>query len=232
MSWRRNVRRLVPGAGSLIWLSLFVFPFGFPTPALAQPPQPQTAQPEVIHEFDAQEIGASASEPDRQSSGYISGTVLDKSGTVALGAQVRLTRNDQSPTQQVLSGNNGEFSFSNLPPGPFQVTIAAEGFETQRVSGALRPGQAYLVPAITLPVATVVTEVRVGGHADSKWRRNRSRSKRSNGCSASFQIFCQLRPQCSSPRSQAKVRACLEIDVDPFTFVASWRPCGSSAGEK
>jgi len=161
MSLQRNVRRLVLGAGRLIWLSLFVLPFGFPPPGLAQSPQPQIVQREVTDTFDSRETGASAGEPDRQLSGYISGTVLDKSGAVALGAQVRLTRDDQSPTQEVLSGDNGEFAFANLPPGPFLLTIAAEGFETQRSSGALLPGQAYLAPTIRLAVATAVTEVRV-----------------------------------------------------------------------
>jgi len=161
MSLQRNVRRLVLGAGRLIWLSLFVLPFGFPPPVLAQSPQPQIVQREVTNTFDSRETGASAGEPDRQLSGYISGTVLDKSGAVALGAQVRLTRDDQSPTQEVLSGDNGQFAFANLPPGPFLLTIAAEGFETQRASGALLPGQAYLAPAIRLAVATAVTEVQV-----------------------------------------------------------------------
>ena len=161
MSLQRNVRRLVLGAGRLIWLSLFVLPFGFPPPVLAQSPQPQIVQREVTDTFDSRETGVSAGEPDRQLSGYISGTVLDKSGAVALGAQVRLTRDDQSPTQEVLSGDNGQFAFANLPPGPFLLTIAAEGFETQRASGALLPGQAYLAPAIRLAVATAVTEVRV-----------------------------------------------------------------------
>lgn len=161
MSLRRNVQVLVPSAGRLILLNLFALLFGFLTPVLAQSPPPQTAQREVTDAFDARGTRPSDREPDRQLSGYISGTVLDKSGAVALGAQVRLTRDDQSPTQEVLSGDNGQFTFANLPPGPFLLTIAAEGFETQRASGALLPGQAYLVPPIRMAVATVVTEVRV-----------------------------------------------------------------------
>jgi hypothetical protein len=146
----------------LIWLSLCALPFGFPIAARAQSQQPPTVKGRTAT-VDTQGRSAfvDVRKPDQQSSGYISGTVVDKSGAVALGAQVRLKRDDQSPTQEVLSGDNGQFSFVNLAPGPFEVTIAAEGFETQRVSGALRPGQAYIVPEITLAVATVVTEVRV-----------------------------------------------------------------------
>lgn len=152
MSLRGNVQGLPPSAGRLIWLSLVVLLFRFPTPVLAQSPLPQTAQREVTDAFDARGTGTSGREPDRPLSGYITGTVLDKSGAVALGAEVRLTRDDQSPTQEVLSGDNGQFTFANLPPGPFLLTIAAKGFETQRASGALLPGQAYLVPPIRLAV--------------------------------------------------------------------------------
>ena len=64
MSLQRNVRRLVLGAGRLIWLSLFVLPFGFPPPVLAQSPQPQIVQREVTNTFDSRETGASAGEPN------------------------------------------------------------------------------------------------------------------------------------------------------------------------
>jgi hypothetical protein len=125
--------------------------------------QEQSAIREEAGALDGQGTDAYAGtrQPDRQVSGYISGTVLDKSGAVALGAQVRLVREVQSPTQEVLSGSNGQFSFADLAPGPFQLTIAAEGFEPQMVSGALRPGETYIVPEIRLAIATVVTEVRV-----------------------------------------------------------------------
>jgi hypothetical protein len=164
MSLRRNVRGLVLGAGNLIWLSLCVPPCGLPIPALAQSQQPATDPGGVTGTLDARGTGASAGErrQDRQLSGYISGTVLDKSGAVAVGAQVRLAREDHSSTQEVLSGDNGQFSFAHLPPGPFQLTITAADFETQRFFGSLRPGEAYIVPEIMLAVATVVTEVRVG----------------------------------------------------------------------
>jgi hypothetical protein len=100
-------------------------------------------------------------EPDWPSLGYISGTVIDQAGAVAVGAQVRLTREDQSSKREVLSGDNGQFSFGDLLPGPFRLTITAAGFETQEFSEVLRPGQAYIVPEIMLAVAPVVTEVRV-----------------------------------------------------------------------
>ena len=106
---------------------------------------------------------ASAGEqlPGQQLPGSISGTVVDQSGAVVVGARVRLTGEDQSLNQEVLSGNDGQFSFANIAPGPFQLTITSEGFETQISSGILRSGEIYIVPRMALAVAIENTEVQV-----------------------------------------------------------------------
>ncbi len=62
----------------------------------------------------------------------------------------------------MLSGNDGQFSFTNLAPGPFQITIVAAGFATQTSSGILHSGENYLLPNTALAVATAVTDVEVG----------------------------------------------------------------------
>jgi len=86
--------------------------------------------------------------------------VIDQSGALAVGAHVKLTSDHAAP-QEVLSGDNGQFSFSNVPPGPFQLSITAPDFESHNVSGELAPGQAYLVPEVMLSLATTVTNVNV-----------------------------------------------------------------------
>jgi hypothetical protein len=114
-------------------------------------------------------VGASAEgqPPDKRLSGSINGTIVDRTGAVVAGAQVRLARqgdspNDQFSSQEVLSGDNGQFSFAHVAPGPFQLTIASAGFEAQPAAGVLRSGETYIVPPIVLAVATALTEVRVG----------------------------------------------------------------------
>jgi hypothetical protein len=74
---------------------------------------------------------------------------------------VRLTRADQSVDQQTLSGDDGQFSFANIAPGSFHLTITSEGFATQAFDGNLRSGESYVVPRIVLTIATAVTEIRV-----------------------------------------------------------------------
>ncbi len=147
-SLTRKFRGSILGIGSITCLTLVFLSLAFP--ALAQSQQP----------------------PAQRLPGSISGTVIDRTGAVVAGARVRLTRqgqspNDQSPNnqstnQEVLSGDNGQFSFSNIPSGPFELTITSAGFAAQPSSGVLHSGETYIVPPIVLAVATALTEVRVG----------------------------------------------------------------------
>jgi carboxypeptidase family protein len=147
----------------VVWLSLWVLPCGFPTLALAQSPDPSVA-PEMERGLPGAAGAGSSSGgqlPDQRLPGSISGTIVDRSGAVVPGARVKLTSEDQSVSQEVRSGDDGQFSLANVPPGPFQLTITSEGFETQASSGILRPGETFVVPQIVLPVATAISEVRV-----------------------------------------------------------------------
>jgi hypothetical protein len=100
--------------------------------------------------------------PGQQLSGSISGTVVDPSGAVVAEARVKLTSDDQPLNRDVLSGEDGRFSFGNIAPGPFQLTITAAGFAMQTFSGVLHSGEIDMVPQIALNVAAAVTEVVVG----------------------------------------------------------------------
>jgi hypothetical protein len=99
--------------------------------------------------------------PDPPVPGSIRGTVVDPNGTAVAAARVKLTRQDQSTNQEGQSGDDGQYSFANIPPGPYQLSIAAEGFATKTSAGTLHSGENIVVPQITLALTTEVTEVRV-----------------------------------------------------------------------
>ncbi|HLV87472.1 MAG TPA: carboxypeptidase-like regulatory domain-containing protein [Candidatus Sulfotelmatobacter sp.] len=91
--------------------------------------------------------------------GNISGTVLDKDGAVVTKAEITLATPKAAggtDTRRTLSDNNGYFSFPDVRPGPFELTIVASGFAPQKKSDVLQPGQTYLVPRTQLVVATEV----------------------------------------------------------------------------
>jgi hypothetical protein len=75
---------------------------------------------------------------------------------------VTLTLDDHSLNRDLLSGDNGQFSFASIAPGPFHLTVAAAGFAMQTFSGVLHSGEIETVPPIALNVAGAVTEVVVG----------------------------------------------------------------------
>ena len=98
---------------------------------------------------------------DSQAIGSISGTVLDATGAPVSGAQVKLTRVATTPVAETPTAQDGHFSFTNVAPGPFELSIALAGFKTKTVSGNLPAKEGYLAPAITLELAPVVTDVSV-----------------------------------------------------------------------
>jgi hypothetical protein len=133
-------------------------------PAHAQSPQaPSGAGSEQGQSATApnEPSSASAQFPDPPVPGSIHGTVVDPNGTALAGARVKLVRQNQSPSQEAQSGDDGQYSFANIAPGPFQLSIAAEGFATKTSSGVLHSGENFVVPQITLALTTEVTEVRV-----------------------------------------------------------------------
>jgi hypothetical protein len=145
------------------WVSLSILFWGFPALALAQsqePPMPAGVENGLV---GASAKGASAHGelPEPQSSGSISGTIVDRTGAFILGARVKLTREDPSQNQEIGSDNDGQFSFANVAPGTFQLTITLSGFATQTFSGMLSSGEAYTVPQTTLAIASANTEVLV-----------------------------------------------------------------------
>ena len=96
-----------------------------------------------------------------QPTGYVSGTVLDQTGAISVGAEVLLAVDGQQTPREMRSGNNGQFLFANVTPGPFRLTVTAPGFATNEFTAALHPGEAFLVPPIMLSVRVASVEVHV-----------------------------------------------------------------------
>ena len=148
---------VILGLGKLVWLSLPMLLCSFPAGS-QQPPIDQPAK------SDSEGALPSAGAPQHAEykAGSISGKVVDQSGADIAGAVVKLTREGQSSGLEVTSGEDGLFAFSNLVPGPFQLTISSPGLASQELSATLQSGEAYVTPLIMLVIPTQVTEVHVG----------------------------------------------------------------------
>ena len=146
----------------LLSLSLCVPLCAFCAPLLGQQPpvvwEPVTSSA-LLQEAASSTVGQGA---DEQTPGNIRGKVVDQSGAQITGALLKLTREGQSSSQEAESDEEGQFFFFNVAPGAFELTITSEGLATQTVSGTVKAGETCVVPQVTMVVATLVTEVRVG----------------------------------------------------------------------
>ena len=202
----------------VVWLFLGVMLYGFP--ALAQSQQPPIVPAVKSGLPDAQGTAASSVEqqPDQRLSGSISGTVVDQTGAFVAGAQVRLTREDQSPEQEALSGDDGQFSFAGIAPGPFQLTIAFTGFAPQTYSGILASGDIHIVPQITLTVATNTTEVRVELTRTEEAEAEIKEQEKQRVLGFIPNFYVSYVPNAVPLTAKQKFELAWKMTVDPITF--------------
>jgi hypothetical protein len=63
-------------------------------------------------------------------SGRIIGTVADSTGAAVVNASVTITNQDTGINFSTVSDSKGDYQANNLPPGNYQITVAAPGMET------------------------------------------------------------------------------------------------------
>jgi hypothetical protein len=163
----------------------------------------------------------------------IRGTLVDQSGAIVVGAQVRLTREDQSPTQEALSDTDGQFSFANVAPGSFQLTITPAGFARQVFSGTMRPGEAYIVPQVVLAVETQVTQVTVGLTQVELAEMPIKDQEKQRVLGIIPNFYVSYIPNAAALTSKQKFELAWKSSVAPFTFVAIGAVAGAAqAGDE
>jgi len=145
------------------FFSSLSFALFFCSPAVAQSQHvDQLARESELPDAPEPNLSTAAAQPQQTKTyGTVSGTVVDQTGKGVAGANITLTHDQDSVFEGVQSDEDGHFAFANVAPGSLQVTIVADGFTAQMVSGTLRPNESYLFPQITLSLATQVTEIRV-----------------------------------------------------------------------
>src|SRR3954471_5935912 len=104
------LRRLT-GAGGwrcLLVSALLILPVTFPQAALSQSKRPPAKTKTPSSTKTPSTPAANTASPRNPSVGDISGTVTDQDGAVAEGAQIQLTRDNNSAKEEGVSGANGE----------------------------------------------------------------------------------------------------------------------------
>jgi hypothetical protein len=98
--------------------------------------------------------------------GQIGGTIVDPTGAVIFGAQVRVTSRDSGVTRSVSTDNAGQWLVSGMPAGPVKVEASARGFKSLVINGAaVDATQGTSLGESKLNVGTVSTTVEVTAEA-------------------------------------------------------------------
>src|ERR1051326_3453934 len=69
--------------------------------------------------------------------GTVSGSVVDSSGAIVVGARIILTNIGTSEAQTAASDPSGNFQFLLLPPGKYVLEVSHPGFKTFRREGII-----------------------------------------------------------------------------------------------
>jgi hypothetical protein len=194
--------------GSFVALALAILFCGLPS--LAQSAQSPDSQ--------APAESGGEQPPGQQLTGTIYGTVVDQTGDMVAGARVTLTVGTQSPSREVLSGEDGQFSFDNVAPGPFQLTITSEGLAQQTLSEVLRPGEVDVLPQVALHVAAVVTEVQVGLSPTEVAEEQIKRQEKQRVLRVIPNFYVSYVPNAAPLTSKQKFQLAWKTVIDPVTF--------------
>jgi hypothetical protein len=96
-----------------------------------------------------------------QSLGAITGQVTDEVDVAIPGATITLEQDGTAASRATVSQEDGRFSFVNVVPGPFRLTVSVRGFAPVAQSGVLAPGDTATLPPIRLTLAAGAIAVNV-----------------------------------------------------------------------
>ncbi len=103
----------------------------------------------------------------QNTSGSLTGTVVDQSGAVVVGADITLTNEASRDVRRTKSNADGYFTFAAVPPSTYSVSIETPGFSKYEQKGiALRIGASQSLRTIKLDVAGMAEEATVTASID------------------------------------------------------------------
>jgi Carboxypeptidase regulatory-like domain len=161
--------------------------------------------------------------PNPIASGAIAGTVTDHDGATVAGVRLTLTPDGQPPPEAsairtAISTSDGRFSFPNVPPGRFRITIAATGFAPQRISGDLQAGEDRELSTIVLLSGTTIdVQVTASQEEIAEAQINQEEKQRVLGIFPNFYVSYIPNPVSLAPRQ--KFELAFKTLVDPVSLL-------------
>jgi len=100
-----------------------------------------------------------------QDTGYISGTVTDKSGAAIVGAEVVITNTAGSLTRTTTTNSDGAYVVAGLPGGNYNLVVTAKGFQKYSATKVVLDVAQKIRVDVQLTVGAVTELVEVTGES-------------------------------------------------------------------
>ena len=97
--------------------------------------------------------------------GRISGSVTDPSGAAVPGATIKITNTETQTARTVETDDNGFYTVTNLPVGPYTLEAAQKGFQTKQLTGINVVADGRLTADFKLAVGDISQTVEVTAQA-------------------------------------------------------------------
>jgi Carboxypeptidase regulatory-like domain len=201
---------------SLICLALCLFLHALPNHAQTQQ---QSTPPAIGIQLPDSPTPQNA---EANAPGSISGTITDPDGAIVAGARITLSHEGR-PTDEpaTTSGADGRFSFPNISPGPFKLTIVAAGFSPLQASGTLHPGEAYEAAGISLPAAALAIDMQVTASQQDVAQAQIQVEEKQRIFGAIPNFYVSYVPHPVPLTSKQKFELAWKTLLDPVTFTAT-----------
>lgn len=165
-------------------------------------------------------IVCEAADGSNQRSSSVSGVVLDETGAPVAGAGITLSMVGVS-LAQASTGDDGRFTISNVPPGPFQLTVTAPGFASQKVTGVMSTGGHSDLPPIRLRLAVdaVTVDVTPSPVQVAEQQIKEQEKQRVLGVAPNF--YMSFVPDAAPLNTRQKFQLSWKASIDPMEFAGA-----------
>ena len=200
------------------------------SPLSAQDVRTPVALPDAPRAMLAQDAHPA---PNANQSATLFGTVTTSGGdTVVQGATITLRNSATHANRSALTTQAGFFSFSDVPPGVWTLSVSGPGFVPWTSPPLdIRPGEYHQVPNIVLKIDAAASSVLVTAsvHQVAEMQLESEEKQRIVGIIPNF--FVSYVPDAAPLSAGQKSRLAARALFDPVTFITAGITAGIEQGD-
>jgi hypothetical protein len=210
----------------LAWLSLIVLICSSPTPAQTEQSPARLVVENSPPNSPTPEMAIDAPEDLQKVPGTITGSVVGQDGIAVAGAHVQLSQEGQSVSWEVTSNEEGQFTFTKVAPGSFQLVITSEGFAAHTSTGELHSGENFTVPQVSMVLATNATEVRVEVSVIEIAQEQLKDEEKQRVLGVIPNFYVTYVPNAAPLTPKQKYNLAWRLNIDPVSFLLAGQTAG------